>query len=76
MLIHRQAVGFHTVDFMAKKKKMTAEQRLIHSPSPLHLDACIQGGRIFRNKTKYTRKGKSKFDVRKEYGLWEKLFTA
>lgn len=54
---------------MAKKKKMTAEQRLIHSPSPLHLDACIQGGRIFRNKTKYTRKGKSKFDVRKEYDL-------
>lgn len=59
-----------------KRASMTAEQRLIHSPSPLHLDACIQGGRVFRDKTKYTRKGKSKFDVRKEYGLWEKLFTA
>lgn len=55
---------------MAKKKKnkrsqMTAEQRLIHSPSPMHLDACQQGGRVFRNKKKYTRKGKERFDPRK-----------
>ncbi len=51
---------------MSKKKKnkranMSAEQRLIHSPSPMHLQACIEGGRVFRNKKKYTRKGKAKY---------------
>lgn len=49
-----------------KRATMTAEQRLIHSPSPMHLDACIQGSRVFRDKTKYTRKGKSKYDYRRE----------
>ena len=29
-------------------------------PNSMHLDACRQGGRIFRNKKKYTRKEKHK----------------
>ena len=32
-----------------KKKEMTQEQRLCHLPNYLHLDACRQGGRVFRN---------------------------
>lgn len=46
------------------RKKMTQEQRLVHSPSPIHLEACKQGSRVYRNKKKYTRKGKSRFDAR------------
>ena len=46
-----------------KKKEMTQEQRLCHLPNYLHLDACRQGGRVFRNKKKYTRKGKSRFNA-------------
>ena len=30
-------------------------------------EECRQGGNIYRNKKKYTRKGKSRFDYRKEY---------
>lgn len=51
---------------MKKNKKMTPEQRLVHLPNPMHLDACKQGGNIYKDKTKYTRKGKSRFDYRKE----------
>lgn len=53
--------------YMSKKKKskMTMEQRMVHAPSPLHLDACRQGSRTFRNKKKYTRKWKERFDARK-----------
>lgn len=36
-------------------------------PNPMHLDACRQGGRIFRNKKKYTRKEKYKSKYEKEY---------
>lgn len=49
-----------------KKKNMTQEQRLAHLPNPMHLDACIQGGNVYRNKKKYTRKGKDRFDLKKE----------
>ena len=50
-----------------KREKMTQEQRLIHSSSPIHLEACKQGSRVYRNKKKYTRKGKSRFSP-KDYG--------
>lgn len=49
-----------------KREKLSPEKRLIYSPSPMHLDACRQGGRIFKNKKKYSRKGKSRFDLKKE----------
>lgn len=42
-----------------KRAKMSAEQRLIHSPSPMHLAACQAGGKVFKNKKKYNRKDKS-----------------
>lgn len=48
-----------------RRNKMTMEQRLVHSPSPLHLQACMEGSRTFRNRKKYTRKGKERFDARK-----------
>ena len=49
-----------------KNSKYVYEERALRIPNKMHLDACRQGGRVFRNKTKYTRKGKSRFDVRKE----------
>lgn len=48
-----------------KKKKMTQEQRLCHLPNELHLAACIKGGNVYRNRKKYTRKGKAKFNLSK-----------
>lgn len=36
-------------------------------PNSMHLDACRQGGRIFRNKKKYTRKEKHKLKYEREY---------
>ena len=36
-------------------------------PNPMHLDACRQGGRIFRSKKKYTRKEKYKSKYEREY---------
>lgn len=42
------------------------EKRLCHLPSPMHLEACKKGGTIYRSKKTYTRKGKSRFDARKE----------
>lgn len=56
---------------MKKNKKMSQEQRLIHLPNPMHLDACRQGGNIYRDRTKYSRKGKDKFDQRKELKNYE-----
>lgn len=47
------------------RKEMTPEQKLVHSPSKLHLTACMEGSRTFRNRKKYTRKGKERFDARK-----------
>ena len=41
-----------------KKSKMTMEQRMVHAPSPLHLDACRQGSRTFRNRKKIYEKRK------------------
>lgn len=54
---------------MSKKKKkeeMTYAERLLHIPNPMHLEACKAGGRIYRDRTKYTRKGKDRWDARKE----------
>lgn len=39
---------------------------LLHVPNPLHLEACKNGSRVYRNKKKYRRKGKDRFDYRKE----------
>ncbi len=44
------------------------EKRLSHLPNPMHLEACKKGGRIHRSKKTYTRKGKKRFDYRKEDG--------
>lgn len=50
---------------MKKKKNrrmnMSLEERLIHSPNPMHLSACMEGCKVFRNRKKYTRKGKEKY---------------
>lgn len=55
---------------MSKKKKTKSTntsqgQLLLHIPNPMHLQACIKGGRIFKDKSKYTRKQKHKasYDV-------------
>ena len=50
-----------------KSMNMSFEQRRVHLSNPMHLDACLQGSRVFRNKKKYTRKGKSRYDFRKEW---------
>lgn len=42
------------------------EKRLCHLPNPMHLEACKKGGKIHRSKKTYTRKGKKRFDYRKE----------
>ena len=49
-----------------KKQTYKFEERSLKLPNPMHLAACRQGGNIYRNKKKYTRKGKAKFDYRKE----------
>ena len=43
-----------------KTNKMSQGELLLHIPNPMHLRACIKGGRIFKDKTKYTRKQKHK----------------
>lgn len=47
-------------------EKRKYPEMLLHIPNPLHLEACKKGGRIYRNRKKYTRKGKDRFDFRKE----------
>lgn len=49
-----------------QKQTYRFEERSLKLPNPMHLDACRQGGNIYRNKKKYTRKGKAKFDYKKE----------
>lgn len=56
-----------------KKKTYRFEERSLKLPNLYHLDACRQGGNIYRNKKKYTRKGKSRFDYRKEYQEEEEM---
>ena len=51
---------------MAKKKQVklkSQQEMLLHIPNPMHLEACKKGGRIFRDKSKYTRKSKHKNKV-------------
>ncbi len=55
-----------------KQQAYRFEQRSLKLPNPMHLDACRQGGNIYRNKKKYTRKGKEKFDYRKGDMNYEK----
>lgn len=48
---------------LLKIKKRTPTEKakeLAHLPNPWHLDACKKGGRVFKNKKKYTRKEKYK----------------
>ena len=49
-----------------KKFVYRFEERSLRIPNFMHLDTCIQGGNVYKNKKKYSRKGKSKFDYRKE----------
>jgi len=53
---------------MAKKRKqdMSYGERLLHIPNPMHLEACKKGARIYKNRKKYTRKGKDRYDYRKD----------
>ena len=44
---------------LLKIKKRTPTEKakeLAHLPNPWHLDACKQGGRVFKNKKKYRNK--------------------
>lgn len=54
-----------------KTKKIKEEtydfaKRGTHLPNKMHLDACQQGSRVYRNRKKYTRKGKCRFSASKE----------
>lgn len=49
-----------------KTKKMSYAERLLHVPNPMHLAACKEGARVYRNKKKYTRKGKEKYNYKKD----------
>lgn len=40
-------------------------EHMCHLPNKMHLQACINGARVQRNRKKYTRKGKDRFDARK-----------
>lgn len=48
-----------------QKAKMTQQQRMVFLPNPMHLSACQEGAKVYRNRKKYTRKGKERFDARK-----------
>lgn len=53
---------------MEKKKKLqidTSAKHMSHLPNKVHLAACMEGGRIQRNRKKYTRKEKHRVDYRK-----------
>ena len=38
--------------------KEEMHQKLIHSPNPTHVANFLQGGKVYKNKKKYTRKEK------------------
>lgn len=40
-------------------------EHMCHLPNKIHLQAYINGARVQRNRKKYTRKGKGRFDARK-----------
>lgn len=42
------------------KKYLTQGEMLLHISNPMHLEACKMGGRVFRDRSKYTRKAKHK----------------
>lgn len=41
-------------------RKLDINLRKISLPNEMHLKACIKGGNVFRDKTKYSRKSKHK----------------
>lgn len=43
----------------------STSEHMCHLPNKMHLQACIEGARVQRNRKKYTRKGKDRFDARK-----------
>lgn len=43
-----------------KISKEEMNNRLVHSPSPMHLQACLRGAQVHKNKKKYSRKEKHK----------------
>jgi len=55
---------------MTKKVKVTKidmNQLRLHVPNEMHLQACIKGGSIYRDRTKYTRKEKHKMKALANY---------
>ena len=60
------SISNQTEEMKMKKFVYRFEERSLRIPNFMHLDTCIQGGNIYKNKNKYSRKGKSKFDYRKE----------
>lgn len=48
-----------------KKKEMNYGQLLLHIPNPMHLEACKKGSNIYKNRKKYSRKGKNKYHYQK-----------
>ena len=48
-------------------------EHVCHLPNKMHLQACIEGARVQRNRKKYTRKGKDRFDARK-FEYWFGFF--
>lgn len=51
----------------------STSEHMCHLPNKMHLQACIEGARVQRNRKKYTRKGKDRFDARK-FEYWFGLF--
>lgn len=48
-----------------KKEHMTYAEKLLHIANPMHLEACKSGGRVYKNRKKYSRKAKHKYDYKK-----------
>lgn len=45
-----------------KISKEEMNKKLVNSPNPLHMEACLRGSQVYKNKKKYTRKEKYKKD--------------
>lgn len=41
-----------------KISKEEMNHKMVHSPNPMHVQNMMQGGKVHRNKKKYTRKEK------------------
>ena len=53
-----------------KKYKTITNKDLHKLPNKMHLQACIDGGNIFKNKKKYNRKIKHKGRIMQDLGYY------